>query len=437
MNYKLPRYASKQAFTIFGVFLLIYCRSVIAAPTEITCTPEEIREFTARIHVRCLEQFPDASGVASINYFATPVSSVALAQQLRSLGSAAMSDGRLMLTYDPNDASGASFGCQSNDCRPISSMRLVVPGPYVMKFNIQGEPRSALIYPSIDQGPFASPAPVGFYFHGHTGTMYDSAGRRRFHSLWPQAIIVYAQGSWVDHNGLSDPPGDDIANDNVWPGWQIRFPYKYLAPVDFTKDIDYVREVIARLKREHLIDRTRMIASGHSGGSFFTLALAELMPNVFSGFAVLGAYSRYKVDLNPALDPWENGAARRVALQPGIDRTRHPRPILYAFGMSDTAFDRDGPDAIPGWNSSPGIQTRALQTLQDLTIRNGCNSAAPGYTPSAAQTFSGADPGDSKIHWWPYTGTHSFPEQANNVFIQFFKNRSQHPVTGAPVVNCD
>lgn len=148
-------------------------------------------------------------------------------------------------------------------------MRLVKPGPYVMRFDIQGEPRSALVYPSIDQGPFASPAPVIFYFHGHTGTMYDSVGRRRFHSLWPQAIIVYAQGAWVDHNGLSDPPGDDIANDNVWPGWQLRFPYKFDPPVSFTKDIEYVEEVIARLKSNHKIDRTRMIASGPFRRRFF------------------------------------------------------------------------------------------------------------------------------------------------------------------------
>jgi hypothetical protein len=113
------------------------------------------------------------------------------------------------------------------------------------------------------------------------------------------------------------------------------------------------------------------------------------MSNVFSGFAVFGAYSRYKVNLNPNLDPWDNDAARRVALQAGTDRTRHSRPILYACGMSDTAFDLDGPDGIPGWNSNPAVPTRALQTLQDLTIRNGCSSVAPGYTPSAAKLFQG------------------------------------------------
>lgn len=55
------------------------------------------------------------------------------------------------------------------------------------------------------------PAPVVFAFHGHGGTMRNSAKKFRIHELWPEAIVVYPRG--LPTPSMTDPEGKK-------PGWQ-------------------------------------------------------------------------------------------------------------------------------------------------------------------------------------------------------------------------
>lgn len=88
-----------------------------AASVDISCVPVQVSVFPGRIHVRC------SAAVGGISYFAIPASDGEYLNRALSLLTTAQVAGRtLTIRYDPADTSGASYGCQSNDCRPIQSV---------------------------------------------------------------------------------------------------------------------------------------------------------------------------------------------------------------------------------------------------------------------------------------------------------------------------
>jgi hypothetical protein len=201
---------------------------------EVTCSVHEVKEFSNRVHVRCEEAYslPGNSG-HPLQYFAAPKSSKALADQLSALGQQAEGAGssRLIVTYEPADLTGSSFGCQTHNCRRVQGLQLQPRGRRVEVTlpNVAGESRTALIYPTILPN---SPAPVVFFFHGNTGSAADSSNALELHNFWPEATIVYGEGTSVDSNGDHTT---DIANNH---GWTLRFPYKF--GLGQRKDIQYV-----------------------------------------------------------------------------------------------------------------------------------------------------------------------------------------------------
>jgi hypothetical protein len=91
--------------------------SASAAPTDTLCTPVQVVDWGVRVHVRC------SAAVGGVVYFATPTSDAQHAARVLSLASTALVAGRtLVINYDPADTSGASFGCQANDCRVIRAI---------------------------------------------------------------------------------------------------------------------------------------------------------------------------------------------------------------------------------------------------------------------------------------------------------------------------
>ena len=99
-------------------------------------------------------------------------------------------------------------------------------------------------------------APVIFVFHGHGGTMRHSARTFDFHTLWPEAIVVYMQGLNTPGR-LSDPEGKK-------PGWQ----HSLGAQED--RDLKFFDAALASLKKDHKVDPKRIYATGHSNGGVFT-----------------------------------------------------------------------------------------------------------------------------------------------------------------------
>jgi hypothetical protein len=92
---------------------------VRAEPMGASCTPSQVVVFTEapRLQVRCEEA---NSGVV---YFALSTNDAAQAGRVLSVIQTALVAGRtLIVSYEPNDLSGAAIGCQSQDCRLIRSI---------------------------------------------------------------------------------------------------------------------------------------------------------------------------------------------------------------------------------------------------------------------------------------------------------------------------
>lgn len=379
------------------------------ATTTVWCTPTEVGRFDNRIHIKTLESF------AGIKYFAVPTSDDALATQTLTLASSAMSSGdMLLITYDPEDNSGVAFGCQSNNCRKIQAIRLSTSRKayFLQLDDVEGETRRALIYPSTRVPP-SQASPAVLYFHGHGGDIYDlaqgSAGLCTFQSLWPEAVVVYAEGT--PYVGAHGSAPDDPAL-----GWQLRFPYKLA--LGQTKDLTYVRQLLAHLRAHHRINNNQVFAVGHSSGGFFTFSLMALMPHEFAKFAVLGAYSRFKVQLVSFDDAWANRAAL-ISLSPN-DHATLPRPVLYMFGKADTAFDNDGPSPTePGWHATQ--MSRSRRTLNDLLRRNACAVPSGYYWQDSHREFTPTSEFGAKVVWRLYEGNHSWPSEASQWVIDFFQ----------------
>lgn len=91
--------------------------SAAAAETTTNCTPIRVAAFKNRVHVQC------SSAVGGISFFAAPTSDPQNAARILSLISTAQVAGRnLLIWYDPANTSGASFGCQTKDCRIINGV---------------------------------------------------------------------------------------------------------------------------------------------------------------------------------------------------------------------------------------------------------------------------------------------------------------------------
>jgi hypothetical protein len=87
-----------------------------SAATWISCTPIGVATYikSGRVHVQC------AAAVNGIRFFAVSTSDAANAARVLSTITTAQVAGRtLTILYDPADLSGASIGCQTNDCRLI------------------------------------------------------------------------------------------------------------------------------------------------------------------------------------------------------------------------------------------------------------------------------------------------------------------------------
>ena len=83
------------------------------------CTPAYIGAFKTRVHVRCTVAAP-----GGIIYFAAPTSDSKNAARILSIMLTAKALGKNLQVYYTASASGASFGCQTGDCRPIDAIEM-------------------------------------------------------------------------------------------------------------------------------------------------------------------------------------------------------------------------------------------------------------------------------------------------------------------------
>ena len=83
------------------------------------CTPSYIGAFSTRVHVLCTLPAP-----GGIYYFAAPTSDSKNAARVLSILLTAKSLGKTLQIYFNPSGDGSAFGCQMNDCRPITAIEM-------------------------------------------------------------------------------------------------------------------------------------------------------------------------------------------------------------------------------------------------------------------------------------------------------------------------
>ena len=163
------------------------------------------------------------------------------------------------------------------------------------EWKVDGVVREGLVY--VPAQAHTNPAPVVFAFHGHGGSMQNAARSFGYHTLWPEAIVVYLQGLNTPGR-LTDPDGQK-------PGWQSAIGEQG------DRDLKFFDAGLASLKLENKVNDKRIYAAGHSNGGSFTYLLWAARGERFAAFAPSGS------------------AAPRL-----LSRLK-PKPVLHVAGEND------------------------------------------------------------------------------------------------------
>ena len=168
---------------------------------------------------------------------------------------------------------------------------LLIPGvrtaaAEVMRWQVDGETREAIVYAPASPGGEA--APLVLSFHGYGDNMQNFQ-YTNVHVAWPDAIVVYFQGL-ERRGGL--------------PGWQVERG-------GGDRDLELVDVALGSLRETYNVDDDRIYATGFSNGGMFTYLLWAERPGVFAAYAPVAA-----------------------RLRPSV-RPRQPRPVFHVAGERD------------------------------------------------------------------------------------------------------
>ena len=197
--------------------------------------------------------------------------------------------------------------------------------------------------------------------------MNQAARSFGYHTLWPEAIVIYPQGLNTPGK-LTDPEGRK-------PGWQS-------GPGDQDdRDLKFFDAMLAKLRAQFRVDDRRIYATGHSNGGGFTYLLWATRGETFAAFAPSAA------------------VFRQVQLL-------KPKPVLHVAGESD-------PLVKFAWQEAMIAAVRKINQCGegkawDLDANCTIHPSAVGAPLITA------------IH----PGAHQFPAQAPAVIVKFFKSQS-------------
>jgi polyhydroxybutyrate depolymerase len=238
-----------------------------------------------------------------------------------------------------------------------------VDAPARRDWSIDGVTREALVY--VPASAKTTPAPVIFAFHGHGGTMGYAERKFSYHTLWPEAIVVYPQGL-PTAGKLIDPQGK-------MAGWQF-------AAGDYDdRDVKFFDAMLASLRQEYRVDNQRIFVTGHSNGGGFSYLLWATRGDQIAAVAPCAA----------------------AAIQ--ILGKLKPKPVFHLAGENDPlvkfAWQKTTIDAVLKIN-----QCEAGQRLDD------CCTLYPSKIGAPVVTY---------IH----SGHHEVPPDAPAKIVKFFKEQ--------------
>jgi polyhydroxybutyrate depolymerase len=236
--------------------------------------------------------------------------------------------------------------------------------PAPTKWTVDGAEREALVY--LPAAPSKANTPVIFAFHGHGGNMHFAALGMAFQTFWPEAIVVYPQGS---------PTAGIIMDlEGKKPGWQRE------AGQENDRDLKFVDTILASLREKYSVDENRVYATGFSNGGLFTYLLLSQRPKVFAAFAPGGAVLLPQVKLS------------------------QPRPVFHYGGQGDRRARFDKQQAT----------IDQLRKFNDCSAGESCGVACTVYRSAKGVPVA------TFIH----SGGHSYPQAVTPLIVKFFK---EHP----------
>ena len=245
-------------------------------------------------------------------------------------------------------------------------------------------------------------APVVFAFHGHGGSMQNAVRMFGYHTVWPEAIVVYMQGLNTPGQ-LTDPEGKK-------PGWQ-----KTIGDQN-DRDLHFFDAVLASLKKDYKVDSKRIYSTGHSNGGGFTYLLWAARGEQFAAFAPSAAVGRTLVEHDRSLVR-EVIRSRRVSGEPSgntddgaVEAKRPafvPKPVLHVAGEND-------PLVKFAWQE---------RMINELRKRNQCGEARPWDADKRCKIYPSQL--NAPVVTYITQGTHKFPDTAPEIIVKFFKEHSQ------------
>ena len=235
--------------------------------------------------------------------------------------------------------------------------------PKTLDWMINGESRKAVIY--IPATANTKPTPVIFAFHGHGGTMLNMYRTRGFEKLWPEAIFICPQG--LNTKGmLTDPEGKKS-------GWVMT------DVTENNRDLQFFDAMLKTLRTDYKIDNSRIYATGHSNGGGFVYLLWATRANEFAAFA-----------------PTATAGGKL------IPKLNTPKPGFHLMGQND-------PLVKPSWQKI---------TYTKILRINGCLQEGTKLD-SNITAYTGKNGNDFQL--FIHAGGHSYPKNANQPIIDFFK----------------
>jgi len=246
----------------------------------------------------------------------------------------------------------------------LSLARAATPLPESLvrrEWKIEGETREALVYAPAKAKTTASP--VIFVFHGHNGTMTNAAHTHPFYEIWPDAIVVYAQGLKT--------PGRLTDLEGKLAGWQ------HSLGVQHDRDVKLFDAMLATLKQDYRVDPKRIYVTGHSNGGAFTYLLWAARGDVFAAVAPSSAAIEWQL---PMLKP---------------------KPVLHAAGTHDPLVKFE-------WQQA---------TIDSLRKLNQCGPGEPWEKSYTLYPSKIGAPVVALVH----PGTHKYMPEATALIAKFFQ----------------
>lgn len=239
--------------------------------------------------------------------------------------------------------------------------------PERMSWKVDGVEREALVY--LPEKAKTAETPVVFVFHGHGGSMNNTAKKFAIHKLWPEAIAVYPQGLKTPGK-LTDPEGK-------LPGWQRA------AGDQGDRDLKLFDAMLDRIKSEAKVDPRRIYSTGHSNGGGFTYLLWSVRGDRFAAVAPCAA------------------AALTIA-----DKLS-PKPVFHLAGREDMLVQFS-------WQE---------QTIEILRKVNECSDGQPWDKERWCTLYpsKSGNPVVACIH----PGGHELPDEVPAMIVRFFKEHAK------------